>query len=269
MAENNKHHSDLTPGTVVGDYKIIKILRSDKSGGTCLAADTQLDKNVVIKFIPKNLSIKQVMPAARLSHPNIISILESGEFINRPYIVSDYIKGKRLTEFIEEGSVSEEFVIDIAIQISDSLAYAHSENVIHGSIATSNIIIDFDGRPKLNDFAFYSGKKKKEDDLRDLGALLYEMLTGKSLGDTCDDSALKTSLAGSSEKLVDIIVKLISNSKDSAFESAEELYNVLVRLPQSKNLSSQKPVDWWNRIVVPIAFIILVVVAIYWLIYVK
>ncbi|MFH2048784.1 MAG: hypothetical protein ABIJ12_04995, partial [bacterium] len=86
-------------------------------------------------------------------------------------------------------------------------------------------------------------------------------------GNTYDETILKTDLAGHSEKLTDIIVKLVSNNKADCYNTADELYNDLVSLPQSKKLSSQKPVDWWNRIVVPIAFIILVIVAIYWLFY--
>ncbi len=253
----------ITVGTKVNEYLINEITDSSKTGYACLATDTQLDKRVVLKFY----SSKYPKEQAQLAHPNIIGIIETGQYNNQHYLVLDYIEGKKLTEFIDEGSVSEEFVIDVAIQISDALAYAHSENVIHGNIASSNIIIDPDGRPRLTDFGFYDGKKKIKDDLYSLGALLYEMLTGKSPGDTIDTVTIKAGLDNYSEKIIDIIVKLIGNKKGSGFESAEELYKALVALPQSKKLSSQKPVDWWNRYVVPVAFVVILIMAIYWLFY--
>lgn len=267
MADKNKNHSDLTPGTVVGSYKIVKILNSDKTGDTCLANDTQLDKSVVIKFISPNNPLKQVQHSMRLSHPNIISVYETGEYKNQNYLVMEYVIGKPLSEFIEEGSVSTEFTIDVGLQISDALAYAHSESVIHGNIASSNIIIDIDGRPRLSDFGLYSDKKNNQDDLCSLGTLLYEMLTGKSHSGAFSETKLRSDLGDVPDKLTTIILKLLSKNKTDNYNAADELYNDLVSLPQSKKLSSQKPVDWWNRIVVPIAFIILVIVAIYWLFY--
>jgi serine/threonine protein kinase len=257
----------ITVGTKIADYKITKLLTSDKTGNTCLATDTQLDKSVIIKFISPNDILKQVQQSMRLSHPNIISVYETGEYNSQNYLVMEYVIGKPLSEFIEEGSVSTEFTIDVGLQISDALAYAHSESIIHGSIASSNIIIDIDGRPRLSDFGLYNDKKNNQDDLRSLGTLLYEMLTGKSHSGAFSETKLRLDLGDVSDKLTAIILKLLSNNKADCCNTVDELYNDLVSLPQSKKLSSQKPVDWWNRIVVPIAFIILVIAAIYWLFY--
>ena len=265
----NDSSNKIDSGTLVGDYKVVKVISQNKSGDACLAVDTQLDKEVILKFISKSHSTKDVKPLFELSHPNIVSIFETGDFHNQNYLVMDYINGKKLSEFIDEGSVSDEFAIDVAIQLSDALAYVHSENIIHGGITSSNIIIDIEGRPKLTDFGLYAGKKKAKDDLGSIGALLYEMLSGKAPADTINPATIKTDLAGHSEKLVDIIIKLVSNKKDSSYETAEELYNDLVKLPQSKKLSSQKPVDWWNRTVVPAAVIVILIVAFYWLFIMK
>lgn len=275
MTENNSKDNqagvftNLKPGTKVANYKIIKLLDSDKTGTVYIANDTQLDKKVILQLTPSKQTIEQAKSAARLSHPNIISIHETGEYKNQYYLVMDYVDGKPLNEFIEESSVSIDFAIDVGIQICDALAYSHSENVICGNINSSDIIIDADGHPRLSGFGVYDGKKDIHSDLLSLGVVLYEMLIGKkSPCDIYDEATIKTGLARQPEKLVVIIEKLL-NKKTDGYKTADELLADLMSLPESKKITGPKPVDWWNRYIVPVAFAIILIMAIYWLFYDK
>jgi len=265
---NNNHSALFKSGTKIGDYKITKIIGSDKTGETCMAVDTQLDKKVIIKLIPSKQSIKQASLAMKLSHPNIVSLNETGQYQNRDYLVMEYVNGKLLSEFIDEGSVSNDFAIDVAIQISNALAYAHSEDVYHGGLTSSNILIDTDGHPRLTDFGLNDGKKDSRADLFTLGVVQYEMLTGKKFSKTnTNPELLINDLQGLPEKYRNIIVKLLEKKNDNNYQDADDLLADLMNIPESKKLTGKKPVDWWNRFVVPIAFIIILIMAIYWLFY--
>ena len=83
----------FNPGTKISDYKIIKLISSDKFGEIYLASDTQLDQNVVLKFLPLDLPLDRAKKAIKLSHPNIASVLESGIHNNRNYLVMEDVNG--------------------------------------------------------------------------------------------------------------------------------------------------------------------------------
>lgn len=155
---------------------------------------------------------REAEAAARLQHSNIVPIHAVGTCEGLPYFVMDFIQGEQLDALIARGAVSPRQALDIAEQLADALSYAHAAGVIHRDIKPGNVIIDRFGRPQLMDFGLakdveagdrtqltqvgttmgtptYMPPEQAEGDLAGidaqsdvyaLGAVLYEMLTGRA-----------------------------------------------------------------------------------------
>lgn len=140
-------------------------------GEVFLAQDNTLDRLVAIKRLhinkdqTANMSpefkkevhgrfIQEARAAARLNHQNIITIYEIVNTPRQPYIVMEYLKGKTLQAWLDQGrdfSVAE--VIGIAMQVASGLDYAHRLGVLHRDIKPDNIFLSQDlAHVKINDF---------------------------------------------------------------------------------------------------------------------
>lgn len=108
---------------------------------------------------------------AGLRHPNIVPILEVGEFKETPFICMEYIKGRTLTELIESEALNESEICRLSIKICDAVQHAHEQGVLHRDIKPSNILVDKSGKPSLVDFGLAKQLSLSEDLTRS-GAIL-------------------------------------------------------------------------------------------------
>ncbi len=154
-------HNDFSKGTMVSHYRLIKKIGAGGMGEVYLAEDSKLKRQVALKFLfvdPINNSairqqfIKEAQAAARLQHPNIITVHEVNEYKGTPYISMAYIEGQTLGESLNLKTLSFEEIINIGIQIGSGLTAAHEKGITHRDLKPGNIMLDHSGTIKILDF---------------------------------------------------------------------------------------------------------------------
>ncbi|MGH8947522.1 MAG: serine/threonine-protein kinase, partial [Acidimicrobiia bacterium] len=126
------------------------------------ARDTLLGRFVAVKRLLPHLAgdseaaerfRREAQAAARLSHPGIVTVFDTGEDADGPFIVQELVDGTTLAAHLAQaGALGPQSVIDIVSQIAAALDHAHGLGVIHRDIKPANLIIELDGRVRLADF---------------------------------------------------------------------------------------------------------------------
>jgi eukaryotic-like serine/threonine-protein kinase len=145
----------------ISHYRILNNLGAGGMGEVYLAEDTKLDRRVALKLLPqasvadeqaKKRLIREARAAATLDHPNICTIHEVGEEDGHSFIVMQYVEGETLAGLVKRKPLDLTEALDIAAQIADALAAAHSRGIIHRDIKPQNIMITPAGQVKVLDF---------------------------------------------------------------------------------------------------------------------
>jgi serine/threonine protein kinase/predicted Zn-dependent protease len=171
-------------GKRVAQYKILEKLGQGGMGEVFLAEDTELHRNVALKFLTSSSTSdahaldrfkQEARSAAALNHPNITTIYEIGIWEDRPYIAMAYVDGEKLSEMIDRPGKDISNMLDAVIQICDGLGKAHDAGIIHRDIKPDNILLDKDGRAKILDFgiAKLKGVSNLPSDISTLGTAYY------------------------------------------------------------------------------------------------
>lgn len=151
----------LTPGDLLGDYKVLSLLGEGGMGEVYLAEDTSLGRKVAIKLLKFGMASTNIVRhfkqeeriLAGLTHPNIAQ-LYGGEVTPQgvPYFVMEYVEGKRLDDYCRDNGLPISERLELFRKICSAVAYAHQRLVIHRDIKPANIRVTADGEPKLLDF---------------------------------------------------------------------------------------------------------------------
>jgi serine/threonine-protein kinase len=126
------------------------------------ATDTVLNRPVAIKRLHAGLLAdrelserfrREALLVARLSHPNLVHLLDRGEDPNGPYLVMELVDGEDLkTRLRREGALDPQEAARICAEVGRGLAYAHAQGVVHRDIKAQNVLLTRDGGVKLTDF---------------------------------------------------------------------------------------------------------------------
>ena len=178
--------------TVLGRPVAVKVLSPQYSG----------DANFVTRFR------REAQAAARLNHPNLVSVYDTGTDDGTHFIVMEYVEAKTLADYLAGGGrIMPERSIEIAEAVCDALSVAHEHGIIHRDIKPANIMITSKGDVKVTDFgiarvisgadtlaqtaavlgtASYLSPEQAQSqpvdqrsDIYSLGVALYEMVTGR------------------------------------------------------------------------------------------
>ena len=126
------------------------------------ARDTHLGRFVAIKRLLPHLAgdpvaaqrfNREARAAAGLSHPGIVTVFDSGEDEEGPFLVLELIEGPTLADHLAEtGPLDPASVVDIVSQVASALEHAHAQGVVHRDVKPANVILEAGGRARLADF---------------------------------------------------------------------------------------------------------------------
>jgi eukaryotic-like serine/threonine-protein kinase len=203
-------------GTVLsGRYRLEAKLGSGGMSTVYLARDTTLDRPVAVKVMHREMSEQadqlerfrqEARAVAKISHPNVVAVIDAGEDGGYPYIVFEYVEGETLKARINRiGALDVQESLAYAIEVARGLTVAHARRMVHRDIKPQNVLIDAEGRAKLTDFGISRQLEKdgltatgrvlgttdyvapeqamgrgadQRSDIYSLGVVLFEMLTG-------------------------------------------------------------------------------------------
>ena len=250
----------LAPGTVLdGRYRIEAEIARGGMGVIYRARHLTLDLPRAVKLITPHFARDgrylerfrtEATAAARIEHPNVVTVHDFGEVEGLPYLVMQYVEGDNLQRVVDrEGALDPERALRVTAQIADALDAAHALGVVHRDVKPSNILVVGE-RALLTDFGLaqapgiageliggtleYAAPEQLEDrpvdaraDVYSLAGVAQQMLTGRTPG--------RGALAeeGLAPAVEDVIARARSRDPGQRYASAGEFARALRSAPQA------------------------------------
>ena len=148
-------------GKSLRNFRITDKLGVGGQGAVYKATDTKLDRTVVIKVIPPELSAKEAnlkrfereaKLASSLDHPNICTIYDLDEVDGVHFIAMQFVEGKNVRQLVAGRPLELKTALLIGLQVADALAAAHNRGIIHRDIKSGNVMVTSSGQVKVLDF---------------------------------------------------------------------------------------------------------------------
>jgi len=238
------------PIAVIAHYNLLERLEPAGPGELFRARDTKKGRTVAVRVLPEafvDASARQVfMERARglaaLSHPNVTTVFDVGEQDGRVYIVFEFLKGQSLRTEMGGRAINIRRAMDLAVQMADAVADAHACGYVHGGLSPDSVVITAKGHAKIPAFALASREgfagpdaahlhdydspeearglaSDERSDIYSVGAVLYEMLTGRRPLHR-GASAPSASNPHVPREVDDIVLRAVAPNPDSRYQSS-------------------------------------------------
>lgn len=275
----------------LGKHRLLDQLSNSETGRVYLAEHPQLNRKAALKVLPKKLTsqpavLKAFLEESRrigaLEHRNISHLYDVVADEDRYFLVLEHVEGKDLRQLVEEtGATSPTQALDFVRQMAGALAYAHGQQMIHGGLRPSSVLIDPQGLVRIQDFglnrlagsaanlsleesaenalagvgfvapeqAGSSDNPKPAGDLYSLGAILLYLLTGKAPGVSNTPETLATKVPGISPEVVKLVTRLLSTNPSERPESVGEVARTISEIlaaasaPAAEEIMEVLPVE--------------------------
>ena len=285
-------------GSIFGNYELLHELGRGGMGVVYKARQRNLDRLVAIKMIlgghltdTQNILRFQVeaRAAAKLNDPHVVAIHDVGEIHGQHYFAMEYIDGPNLGELIRDRKITIDQAVRVAATVARAVHRLHLRGIIHRDLKPSNILLDSTNRPFVTDFGLVklmedsSGatctgtilgtpsymapeqatgdavKVGPKSDVYSLGAILYEMLTGRppfreasametlSLVLSRDPTPPRQVNSTVSTVLELICLKCLEKAPGDRYASADLLADDLERYLHGDDVEAH-PAGWWLRV---------------------
>ena len=206
------------PVPEIPGYEVLGVLGQGGMGVVYKAIDLQLRRHVAIKMVATGPVVteaarerfhSEARAVAVLQHPNIAQVFLAETIESRPFFVMEYVDGGTLAEVITGEPQPPRYAAELVSKLADAVDFSHGRNVLHRDLKPGNVLITQDGEPKIADFGlakFLDGDSSatktgdilgtpsymspeqaggvvknigRGSDIYSLGAILYELLTGR------------------------------------------------------------------------------------------
>ncbi|HEV2760576.1 MAG TPA: serine/threonine-protein kinase [Acidimicrobiales bacterium] len=204
-----------SPTTLGGRYELLEVVGRGGMGEVWAGRDLRLGRSVAVKLLSPTMASEagvrerfdeEARSAARLSHPNVVLVFDSGEHEGTPYLVMELLPGRTLADEVARGPLEPERARRIGLEVLGALGASHGAGILHRDIKPGNVLLAADDTAKLGDFgiaksaeglnltstgmivgtAAYLAPERvagqpatPESDLYAVGVVLYEALSGR------------------------------------------------------------------------------------------
>ena len=276
--------------TVAGRYLVQEVVGAGGFGTVYLALDQRLDnRKVVLKTLHSTDNTwyekrfqEEVRSLARLDHPGIVSVTDSGRMENgSAYLVMQFVPGRTLQQVLEEGTPEVHRAARLLSQICEALSVAHEAGILHRDLKPANVLVKDTGLPTeravLIDFGIARtdaseggeaktsvvsgtprymapeqvlGRTSAQSDLFSLGLMAAEMFLGKALDRHAGDGDMRALARrelsvlkpGISPGTVEAISKAVAFSPSERFPSVQDFAQAVAQVPSVEMPASLAPV---------------------------
>jgi len=151
------------PGDLIADrYELEELVGTGGMSTVFRAHDRQLDRLVAIKILheryledPEYVERfrREARAVAKLSHPNIVTVIDRGDDGGRQYIVFEHVEGENFFKLVTRtGRMSPRRALELVIPVADGLAFAHEHGLVHRDVKPQNVLLSSEGEVKVTDF---------------------------------------------------------------------------------------------------------------------